>query len=80
MSGSKNEHGIKYTPFVEYLRGRELEKSIEHPQIIRSLDAESFRVLIDRGRWPLSVLKESMTAVLKLTLQPKSCSLSRWHE
>jgi hypothetical protein len=35
MSASKNEHGMKYTPFVEYLRGRELDGFIEHAQDIR---------------------------------------------
>jgi len=40
------------------------------------LDRKSFSVLVDRDRWPSSVLKESMAAVLKLTLQPESCSLS----
>ena len=34
-SASKNENGMKYTPFVNDLRGSELDGFIEHAQDIR---------------------------------------------
>ena len=59
---------MKYTPFVEYLHGRELDGFIEHAQDIRVIFLMVSRfVLVDRDHWPSSVLKESMQRSLLIS-------------